>query len=52
MSSNTKRPDIRKSDDESNRSLTTRSRGRLTIDDILDNFRSDAEDIFRSWPSP
>jgi HSP20 family protein len=52
MSSNTKRPNIRKSDDESNRSLATRSRGRLTIDDILDNFRSDAEDIFRSWPSP
>lgn len=52
MSSSTKRPNIRKSDDESNRSLPTRSRGRLTIDDILDNFRSDAEDIFRSWPSP
>jgi HSP20 family protein len=51
MSSNTKRPNIRRSD-ESNRSLPTRSRGRLTIDDILDNFRSDAEDIFRSWPSP
>ena len=52
MSSSSKRPNIRKSDDGSNRSLPTRSRGRLTIDDILDNFRSDAEDIFRSWPSP
>ena len=51
MSSSTKKPNIRKSDDESSRSLSTRSRGRLTIDDILDNFRSDAEDIFRSWPS-
>jgi HSP20 family protein len=56
MSSSAKRPNIRKRDfDESSRSslpTTTAARGRLTIDDIFDNFRTDLEDIFSSWPSP
>ena len=58
MSSTARRPNIRKKDDESNRSslpTTTAagSRGRLTtIDDVLDNFRRDVEDIFRDWSSP
>ena len=58
MSSNAKRPNIRKRDDVSSRSsmpTTTAagSRGRLTtIDDVLDNFRRDVEDVFRDWSSP
>ena len=57
MSSSAKKPNIRRrgGDDESNRSssLPATSRGRLTtIDDVLDNFRRDVEDIFRGWPSP
>ena len=55
MSSSAKKPNIRKRDDEPNRtSLSTRgTRGRLTtIDDVLDNFRRDVEDIFRGWSSP
>ena len=56
MSSSTKRPNIRKRDDVSSRSsmpTTAGSRGRLTtIDDVLDNFRRDVEDVFRDWSSP
>jgi HSP20 family protein len=54
MSSSAKRPNIRRRDDESNRSsLPTTARGRLTtIDDVLDNFRRDVQDIFRGWSSP
>jgi HSP20 family protein len=55
MSSSVKRPNIRRRrDDESNRlSLPTTTRGRLTtIDDVLDNFRRDVEDIFGGWSSP
>src|ERR671931_66011 len=56
MSSSDKRPNIRKRDEGSNRSLmpTTAagSKGRLTpIEDLLDTFRRDVEDIFRDLPS-
>jgi HSP20 family protein len=54
MSSSARKPNIRKRDDESNRSSSLpTTRGRLTtIDDVLDNFRRDVEDMFRGWPSP